>query len=76
MTKRNKKNQAEQIVQEEVQVVETPVEKTKKEQWEEFKIKSKQKYDVIMEDLKNPVKKAVRRRKVGSKIVEIGRAHV
>ena len=72
MTKRNKKNQAEQIVQEEVQVVETPVEKTKKEQWEEFKIKSKQKYDVIMEDLKNPVKKAVRRRKVG----KIGRAHV
>lgn len=76
MTKRNKKKQEEQLLQEEVQVVETPMEKSRKEQWEEFKNKSKQKYDEIIEDLKNPVKKAVRRRKVGSKIVSILRGFI
>lgn len=82
--KRNKKKetiqQAEQFQPEVVvSVIEEPevvVKKTKEEKREEFKQKSKQKYEEIMYELKNPVRKAVRRRKVGGKLVSILRGFI
>lgn len=43
----------------------------KKFNWNEFKASSKEKYDEILQDLRNPVKKAVRRKKLTNRLVSI-----
>ena len=50
--------------------------KTKQQLKEERKQRNKQKYDEIMADLRNPIKKAVRRRKTGAKLVSILRGFI
>lgn len=66
------KNNDEMLLNEENvdATVDTTKEK-KKFNWEEFKASSKAKYDEIMVDLKNPVKQAVRRKNITSKLVSI-----
>lgn len=92
MTKRNKKNvnvQNEIVQNENTQAENTQMENienettsekaktmTKEEKREAFKQKSKQKFEEIMYELKNPVRKAVRRRKAGSKLVSILRGFI
>lgn len=43
----------------------------KKFNWNEFKASSKEKYDEILQDLRNPVKKAVRRKNLTNRLVSI-----
>lgn len=47
---------------------------TMESKWDKFRKASKEKYDEILKDLKNPVQRAVRRRKISNKIVSILRA--
>lgn len=82
MMKRNKKNT--QIQQVETQEVVTTISEetvkvvkmTKQEKREAFKQKSKEKYEEIMYELRNPVRKAIRRRKVGEKFMAILRGFI
>ena len=66
MMKRNKEQLDNQVVEQQNQVSKLA----------KIKQVSKQKYEELLVDLKNPVKKAVRRRKTGERIMSIMRGFV
>ncbi len=82
MMKRNKeKKQLKNVELEQSQDISNQdttelVKKTRQEKMAEFKAKSKEKYDEIIYELRNPIKRAVRRRKTGEKLVSILRGFV
>ena len=73
-TKNNQITDQEKAIEQTTTVVEP--QKTKEQIKQEKKAELKLKYDEIIADLKNPVKKAVRRRKTGEKLVAILRGFI
>ena len=73
-TKNNQITDQKNAIEQTTTVVEP--QKTKEQIKQEKKAELKLKYDEIIADLKNPVKKAVRRRKTGEKLVAILRGFI
>ena len=73
-TKNNQITDQEKAIEQTTTVVEP--QKTKEQIKQEKKAELKLKYDEIIADLKTPVKKAVRRRKTGEKLVAILRGFI